>query len=475
MDLIRMSVRAENRSIPAVEQAVRYYGGLNGLGENDTERFLVTVEEALSQVIEYGFPGKPDSMFDVALGIDGLDLTVTIADKGIPYDYDSLEGSEESKLSVMLLKGFADGASLSILGSEGRRQVLRKHLTTMPEYERTEPLAAAPDSCPFSPEDFDVHPLRREEAIEVAQCIYDEFGYTYPHELVYHPEGFFKATERGECVSYVATAPDGEVAGHVALVASPSLRGTMELCMGVVRRKYRKCSIMSNLTVAAMERATGMGLRSVNAMPVAYHPFTQKVCNRQGMHPFGYSFNRLNGDLSTSYEQGSRGSLALSAILLSDEHRTIHARRDAIGIVRYVVDAGGLDRDVREVEGPVSPEGEGEMTMEADARMGFGRIVVNRAGSDVSSGLHAMDRRLLEQRCEVIEMLIAVGEESSVAAYDKAVAMGYFCTGLFAGCEDRDYLLMEKLVLSSVDFGCLETVDPYTGLLELVKEGMPDE
>lgn len=476
MDLIRMSVRAEDASIPMVEEAVGYYGGLYGLGADETERFLVTVEEAISQVISYGFPGRPDSMFDVSLGIEGLDLIVTISDKGIPYDYESLEGSEESRLSVLLLKGFADGASLTSMGSEGRRQVLRKHLSALPGYARSEPLLqAAPEACPYSPGDFDIHPLRRSEAIEVAQCMYDEFGYTYPHEIVYHPDGFFNAVERGECVSYVATAPDGEVAGHVALVASPSLHGTMELCMGVVRRKYRKCSIMSGLTAAAMERASHMGLRSVNAMPVAYHPFTQKVCNKQGMHPFGFSFNRLNGDLSTSYEQGSRGSLALSAILLSDPHRDIYIRPAVLDIVGYVVDDGDLDRDIYVAGCPVPLEGDSAVTAETDARMGFGRIVVRRTGEDVRPSLRAMDRRLCEQRCEVIEMLIAANEESSVAAYDEAVSLGYFCTGIFCGCDDTDWLLMEKLVFSSVDFGCLETVEPYTGLLELVEEGIPDE
>lgn len=475
MSLIRLGIRAEPESIPLVESAVRHYGKRYGLDDDGIDRFMVTVEEALSQVIEHGYPGRPDEMFDVDISTDGLDLIVTITDKGIPYDYDSLEKTGGG-ISVRLLKGFADGASLTCMGAEGRRQVLKKHLTSVPDFKRSAPCICSSEGADsYGPDDFDCHPLRREEAIEVAQCIYDEFGYTYPHEIVYHPEGFFKATEQGSCISFVATAPNGEVAGHVALTGTPSLHGTMELCMGVVRRKYRKCSIMSRLTDMMMAKARDIGLASVNAMPVIYHVFTQKVCNKQGMGPYGFSFNRLNEDLSTTFDQGLRGSLGWAGIMLRDARRTAYVRPEASAIAEYVASAGGLDRIVVAVQEAVHPEGPTEISTETDARMSFGRIVIDRTGEDIRNRMSGMERFLKDQRCEVVEILISVNEESSVCAYDEAVRLGYYCTGLLAGCEDRDYLMMEKTMYSSIDFGKIETIEPFTGLMELVKEGMRNE
>lgn len=476
MDLIRLSIRAESDSIPLVENAIRHYGERYGLDGDGIDRFMVTVEEALSQVIGYGYPGKPDEMFDVDIAVDGLDLIVSITDKGIPYDYESLEKTGDGGISVRLLKGFADGVSLTSMGAEGRRQVLRKHLTAVPEFHREAPCICGPaDACQYGPGDFDCHLLRREEAIEVAQCIYDEFGYTYPHEMVYHPDGFFESTQQGGCISIVATAPDGEVAGHVALVGNPSLHGTMELCMAVVRRKYRKCSIMNNLTDMMMAKAREMGLASVNAMPVIYHVFTQKVCNKQGMGPYGFSFNRLNEDLSTTFNQGLRGSLGWAGITLHDAARTVYVRPAASAIAEYVVAAGGLDRSIAALSGVVRPEGQSVMTTETDARMSFGRIIVHSTGEDARQVLASMNRYLMDQKCEVIEILIAANDESSVCAYDEAVGLGFFCTGLFAGCEDRDYLMMERTVYSSIDFDKVDTIEPFTGLMDLVKGGMQDE
>ncbi len=473
MDVVGVRVRAEPASVDLVHDIVRYYAGIYGLGSEDTNRFLVVIEEAMSQVISYGFPGNPDAMFDVALRIEGTDLIVAITDKGVPYDYESLSADGEAEMSVRLLKGFADGASLTCIGSGGREQVLSKHLSTLPAYERKQ-VPESEEACGLGPEDIDFHMLRREEAIEVAQCIYDEFGYTYPHDMVYYPDRFFDAVQRGECVSMVATAPNGEVAGHAAMVASPDLPGTMEMCMAVVKRKFRNCSIMNRMSAMLIDHARAIGLASVNAMPVIYHVFTQKICNKQGMSPCGFFFNIINEDLSTSYEQGFRPSLGLAEMMFSDARREIFARPEAAPICRYVVSAGSLDRTVSEVDGTPETSGEAYVKASMDPATQTGKLFIDASGPDIASKLKAMDHYLRSQKCKAIMMYISCNDPGSVLAYDAAVSLGYRCTGLFAGCSDHDRLMMESVPYSTVNYAAIETIDPFTGLLDLVKERDPD-
>ncbi len=474
MELVRVSVRAEPDSVSLVQGIIRYYAGIHGISSDEIERFLIPVEEAMAQVIEYGFPGKPDEMFDVSVGIEGLDLTVTIVDKGIPYDYEMLENNFDAGLSVRLLKGFADGVSLSSIGSGGRKQVLMKHLASLPVYTRCDEEAQTLCAGP-APEDIqlDFHILRREEAIEVAQCMYDEFGYTYLHEMVYYPEEFYRSVQRGECISMVATVPSGEVAGHVALVGSSAFRGTMELCMAVVRKKYRNCKIMNRLTEKILEHARTLGLVSINAMPVIYHVFTQKIASRQGMHPSGFLFNIINDDLSTSYDQGVRGSLGLAVLPFSDPRREVFVRPSAEPIASYVITEAGADRGLNVVDGDVPVDGESVITVEADTRGESGRIVVDRIGSDIAVRLKNSDNYLRAQNCKVVMLYLSTSEEGSVLAYDAAVGLGYYCTGLYTACSDTDYLMMENIMLSKVDYSKIQTIDPYTGLLDLVKGGDP--
>ena len=472
MDLVRVGVRAEPDSVSLVQGIISYYAKRYGIPSDETERFLITVEEAMAQVIEYGFPGKPDSMFDVNVGIEGLDLVVTIIDKGIPYDYEMLAKDPGAMVSLTLLKGFADKVSLSSMGPAGRKQVLMKHLSSLPEYTRREE-TPVPESCGFGPEDIDYHFLRREEAIEVAQCMYDEFGYTYPHEIVYHPDEFYESTQRGECISVVATVPGGEVAGHAALVSSPRMRGTMELCMGVVRKKYRKCSIMSRITEMAIARGKEMGLTSVNAMPVIYHIFTQKVCNKQGMYPNGFVFNLINEDLSTSFEQGFRASLGLATLMLEDRERNVYVRDTVLPIAEYIISVSKIKRKAVPVKGDISAEGDSDVAVDVDTRVESGRINVDYTGSDIDSRIKAADRYIRSQKCKISNVYLSVSSPQSVLAYDSLVSLGYYCTGLFTGCNDNDYLMMENVMLSNVDYGKIQTIEPFTGLLDLVKEGDP--
>lgn len=477
MELVRMTVRAEPQSIPLVQGVTRYYARIQDLPADEIERFLVTVEEAMTQVIEYGFPGKPDSTFDVRLEVEGLDLKVVITDKGIPYDYEKLESLPNGQLSVRLLRGFADRVSLSISGGDGRTQVLMKHLSALPAFKRSE--TEATESClckaaaPVGEPDF--HILRKEEAIEVAQCMYDEFGYTYIHEIVYHPDEFYESVRRGECVSMVATAPNGEVMGHVALVSSPIMQGTMEMCMGVVRKSYRGCSVMGELTNRIIDYARTLGLTSINALPVVYHVYTQKICNKQGMGPCGFQFNIINEDLTTSFDHGFRASLGMACLPFRENRRTVHVRKEAAGIAGYVADHSGLDRTVVTVDRDPEAEGETDIISDYDPRICSGTIAIRSVGGDLASKLKAMDRYLRTQGAKSILMLIATGTEQSVLAYDAARSLGYFCTGLFTGCSDDDYLMMEHVVYSTVNYGSLETVDPYSGLLDLIRGNDSDE
>ncbi len=474
MELVRVSVRAESDSVSLVQDIIRYYARIHGIAEDEVERFLIPVEEAMAQVIEYGFPENPDAMFDVSVSIEGPDLNVTIIDKGIPYDYEMLENNLGADLSVRLLKGFADGLSLTSLGSGGRKQVLMKHLAALPEYTRCKEEMLKVDPTPVSPDSpLDFHMLRREEAIEVAQCIYDEFGYTYLHDTVYYPEEFYKSVQRGECVSMVVTDTSGEVVGHLALTGTSVFRGTMELCMGVVKKKYRNCRIISRLTDKLMDHARTLGLTSVNAMPVIYHVYTQKAALRQGMHPSGFMFNIINDDLTTSFDQAMRASGALAVLLFNDVHREVFVRPSVEAIARYVVTEANADRDLMIITEDFDANGESVITAEADPRGESGRIMVNSTGSDIAVRLKAADNYLRAQNCKVVMLYISTSEKSSVLAYDVAAGLGYYCTGLYTACSDTDYLMMENIMFSNVDYGKIQTIEPFTGLLELVKEGDP--
>lgn len=473
-----MDVRAEPFSIPVVRSVVKSYAKNHGLSDYDTGRFLITVEEAMAQVIEFGFPDNHDAMFRVSASVDDMDFRIVIKDKGIPYDYDYLSRSEDTAASMSLLKGFADKVQIRCLGAEGREQTLIKRLTALPEYRDNTDDDAGSAECgsdgnALQPSDIQYCMLRPEHAIEVAQCIYDEFGYSYIHDIVYYPDEFYASTLRGECISMVATAPDGEVAGHLALVGSPTLKGTMEIAMGVVKKKFRNCSIMNVLTERLMRHGREIGLTSINSHPVMYHVFTQKICNKTAMYPCGFEFNIANEDMETSFDSGFRGCVAVAVNPINDVHRRIYVSERVLPIVRYVIDTGKYDREVV-TDVCALPDGESEVTMDVDTRTDAGLIVVDRVCSDIASDLRDRDHYIRSQKCMVSQIFINICDPCAIAAYDAAIGLGYICTGMFPGCSNCDYLMMESIIYSIAEYDKMQTIEPFSGLLKLVREGDVD-
>lgn len=351
-------------------------------------------------------------------------------------------------------------------------QHLLKHLVALPQYVRR-----TADAESISPDiTFDIHPLRKKEALEVSRCVYDEFGYTYVHKLVYYPEQFYAACTRGEYYSLVATAPDGEVAGHVALALSPYLPGTAEISVGVVKKKFRQFSLMTKLTSELIRIACEeLNLTSLNANPVLYHVFTQKISLKTGLTPCAFLLNYLNHDLATSYDSVTyRQSLAWAVRMLSCPSRTVYVPEEAGDIVRFVLEEAKTTRPFAPGS-PPAPETYSELILDIDRRLRDGRIFVTTVGSDIAACLKASHLRLKNEICESTVIFLNLNDPAAPQAYDAAKALGYFCVGMFPGCNTHDYLLMQNILVSTVNYAGFETIDSFTTLLGKIRTLDPNE
>ena len=74
--------------------------------------------------------------------------------------------------------------------------------------------------------------------IEVCRCIYDAYRYTYVNEHLYYPDRVVALNESGDMVSAVASAPDGEVAGHAALVFPEDTHEVADLAVVATKAKF---------------------------------------------------------------------------------------------------------------------------------------------------------------------------------------------------------------------------------------------
>ncbi|MBC3796865.1 ATP-binding protein [Acetobacterium tundrae] len=458
MELISMRVVNEMRMTEPVQACIKIIAGHYQLAEKDIFGLNLAVEEAMANVIKYGFDQEQQHYFDVAVEVDETAFTVVIRDKGIPGDF--IEDPYDDGLGLSIMKHFLDQLIVKNKGFNGREQRLVKYLTGLPEYTRRVP--EPPINLPADLT-FEYRPLRREEAIEVARCIYDEFEFSYSCEQVYYPDQFFEATQNGQIYSLVAVAPDGEVAGHLAAVRLADFPGIAEMGMGVVKKKYRNFAVMKNLSdqIAAYCEAAA----DINALlvePVAWHRITQKMCPHYGFIPCGFAFNIT--DLANLDYQRASLCLAIRAYQQDDTH-TLYVpdglQKTILSIYRNI----GIDAVIGEKADHPEPE-KSLMTLKKDRHNGLGKLFINQTGADIDQQFRLALKTLKKEKCPVVLLYLNLFDPGIAFAYQVAVAQDFFWVGCLPMSNDGDYLCMELLLDDVIDFNLIDTTPAFTALLK---------
>ena len=443
--------------------------------EKDIHKLCLATEEAIVNLIRYAFSPKETTYFEIRIAVLGMDFIVTLHDKGKPFDFTALELNAEKwdGLGVKMMQNLTDKVEFRNLGSGGREQSLVKRLVELPLYQKR--IEEDPQTMSEHIE-FDIHPLRERESIEVAQCIYDEFGYTYPYEMVYYPQQFYEACERGEVYSLVATTPDGEVAGHLALMISNEFPGTAEMGVGVVKRKYRKCAIMNRLVDLIIHHAQHkLQLMALFAQPVTYHTITQKMCNNLNFSTCYFALHYTNDEFITTFQGGeNRSSVACAMLPFKFISRDLYLPDEVTPMIGEVIQNMKIERRFLKGSSP-SHSDETIETLVINQKMRIGKCFIEKIGVDIVQKLKKNILILKQEKCAVAGIYINLSDPAVPYVYDLAKKYDFFCTGIMPQSNNGDYLVMECLMNEVVDYEAIKTIEPFTSLLNYVRRLDPNE
>ncbi len=296
-----LSVPNDLAFIPMVQGFVSAYAAGAGFDAADQARFDLLMEEAATNVIHGAFAEDERAGFDITCERVPAGMQITVHDEGMPYDpsltpeYDpgaDLESQTGAGLGSFLMKQIADTVEFHNLGSRGKETVFIKYLdseavTGAPPAE--EAPVEAPEPVPEAKRvGLEVGPLRPEQAIDVCRCIYDAYRYTYVNEHLYYPDRVVALNRSGDMVSAVASTPDGEVAGHAALVFPEGTHEVADLAVVATKAKFRGQSIARRLGEYLEGEALARGLHGMYIEEVTVHTYTQRFCHHLGFADCGF-------------------------------------------------------------------------------------------------------------------------------------------------------------------------------------------
>ena len=454
------------------------------IGFNDDEQQMIElgVDEAFTNVVEHAFEPDEEASFDIVCERIPLGLKVILKEKGLPFDpsripeYDpdaDLEERSGAGLGYFFMKEAMDEVSFHNLGKEGKETLLVKYLqrknikdyfdeSELKRYEKSDEKTIPPEEKI----EFGIRRMKPGEAIEVSKCIYKTYGYSYDKEHAYFPERIVELNENGLMSSVVAVTPDGEVAGHCALLKKHPDDTIGEVGMAVVKPKFRGQGCLKQLSSYRMDEAREQGLVGVFGQGVSTHPYSQRA-----MHKFGFNdCTILLANVPTT-----RSFKAIAETISQRESYVIafqylkEPRKSAVYppphhwhmIERIYQNLGWMPTfvDQEESEGSSIKKStfaheEGVIKTNVTAAKGIAYISVIQYGADTGKKIREQLKDLCLKRIEVMYLYLDLHNPFTQRMSSRFEDMGFFFGGVFPGqASGNDALVLQYLNNVPMDYG----------------------
>ncbi|NQV32683.1 MAG: GNAT family N-acetyltransferase [Phycisphaeraceae bacterium] len=483
----RLTIRNNIAYLPVLAAYVRSVAEQAGFPAKEQRRIELAIEEVASTVIEQAFDPNETASFDVICQEIPGGLQVSLRDKGIPYDPalepDYTPGSDIESQSVAGLGGFLarqlmDEYVFCNMGRDGKETRMVKYLDQQgpinPDQAAPEPEVTMPPETPVRKRiDFDIRLMRPEEAIEVARCVYDSYGYSYANEHIYFPERIVKMNESGSLRSAVAVTTQNEVAGHFALICYDHLPA--EIGIAVTKKKFRGQGFARKLGEFLDAEARGMGLKGVHVKEVTVHPYTQKFCEKLGYKDCGFLLAHSPKTLSfkgIADELAQRNSDILGfRYLQPPEQRTVYAPGRHVDVIRGLYENLGVPVTLAQVPKCAPGDEPTLMVASINSLRSLGEVQVTRFGSDFIPSLRSELHRMRREEVRVIEMYLSLADPLMQSFVPDIESLGFFFTGIMPETPVGDALVMQYLNGVQVEYDGITVVsDTARDLLEYIQK-----
>ncbi len=483
-------------SLPArmdyLEPLQNYLSGLFRIHgcEEDGAMVSLALEEAVSNVIQHGYPSDVEGMFDVAFEIGASGLTLEIHEKGLPFDPEQLESYADTELredpvpergmGIRLMKGAMDSVRFFNLGKRGKKVRMYRHFrhARVDRFFSSGELSRKLSSDETFREPFVVRPMKSEDSLEVSRCAYRAYGYTY-REYIYYPGRICELNEDGHLRSFVVVDAEGQIAGHLGLSFAEPGGHIAEMAAAFVNPSCRGQGLLGRLDERVMSEAAGMGLQALFVHAVTSHPASQKAAARAGFLPTGLLIAALFADLEFKALTGKVGQKESALLMVKPLKKRFPYRIwvPARYVDRFPVLADEMKRQiVVTTEGTslsLVSGGEGNSYHHVE-EFNFAEIRIVTYGEDVLAELHHRLDRFERAGVDVSYLYLDVERPEAVTFADRCRDLGFFYCGYMPGeMAGRDALILQKLNRMNVDFSSLSLADEAAmELMQFIQEDM---
>ncbi len=484
--------------LPALQGFIGGLAKMAGLPPKDIEFLRLAVEEATTNVIEHAFLPDENATFEVICKHTPVEITVKVRDKGLPFDPAQFKGAKPRPdpddiagpgLGLRLMKSSVDRLVFNNLGYEGKEMVLTKfvHQRHIEDYfspAHLEGFEDAPSQTeePRGKTPFQVQFLQPEQAIEVAQCAYRTYGYTYVMENVYYPERLVEMTRTGDLISVVAVSEvNQEVMSHCALEFHGRKNGIPEIGMGFTKPAYRGMGCINRINEFILNHSREKGIKGIYSKAVTTHTYSQGALNKFEFRPcgllVGYSppkeFARMERRLT------QRESLVLYyRQIVETPPLTIHPPPSHSKIIKRIFQQIGVAAEPAPqitYDHMALEEEHSRLECDVNHRLQLANIYINRCGKDLEREVRGRLKELCQKKIESIIFYLDLTDPVIKLATRVLEEQKCFFAGVFP-VHPRPYLILQYLNNVYMDYDQIAIYDSFARqIVDYIKDRDPNQ
>jgi len=450
--IFEISLKKDKRIIPELATFVSDSAKKLGLSEKKARFLCFTMET----VLEYRSDAlNEDGEIKVSVEDTGSYFKFSVTDLGSPY---ILTKNQQAILKRKLVDRY-------LLEQKGRKgqcfSFMYKYDSIMPKLE------VKVDKQELLDEDFTFRKVKKndEDILSAIKCLFDTYGYEYYHQHLYSADNFRKCMNSGHYVPIMGVNKHNQTMCYCALDENTWFLGVPEFSNLVTNPIARGKGLATKIFMETEKIAEELKYEGIHVSAVAYHPYTQKMCNKLGYTPSAIEYE-INPPGTGGYDNTRRLECVIGVKIFNKEKKhDLYLLEECNDMFSMIYSNEKLNYEIHNEE--VNKGYENILTYIVDTDTSNCFIKIEECNDNIYDELNKTLSSEEIENVDAITVNLNMNHESSTKGYKALRKLGFIATGCIPGTLNGDYMLLQKFKVEP-EYEKIVVEDNYRQLVEQV-------
>ena len=428
-EIIKLSIRKDKRIIPEIALLISNTAMKLGLSKKKTNYLCFLLETALE--LRMNDIDDEDSLITISVVDNGECFKFSLTDFGKPY---ILTRNQQE----ILKRKIVDKFSFEQNGRKGQCFSMSYYYDAQPKPD------IVVEKEELLDEDFVFRKLKYddEDILSAIKCLYASYGFEYFHQNLYSVYTFKKYIKSGRYIPIIGENKHKQKMCYCALDENVWFEGVPELANLVTNEIARGKGLASKIFKEAENIAMKEGYEGIHASAVAYHPYSQKMCNKLGYTPSAIEYS-INPPGTGGYSKDSRLDCVIGIkVFNKTKKHDLYIDKKCNELVSSIFDQEKMNYEIHnDINNNDIESSEIAYCLDSDTSNCFIKLDVcgKNFEKEISEILDKEEIKVLD----VVTINLNINHPNAIDGYRTLRKKGLICSGLIMGPKNGDFMLLQ--------------------------------